>query len=101
MKKMEPRIEKRMNTQLMQRIATRVMEQCGERVGRAVMKEVRKDGVLPTLNLLKGTKVHCQLIPDEAGDYIELVVGPRDFTFNAKTGERESSGMVMSKAAGA
>jgi hypothetical protein len=94
-------VKKNEKKRLMQKIETRVMEQCSAKVGRDIMKEVRGDVILPKLNLLKGTKVHCQLIPDEAGDYIELVVGPRDFTFNAKTGGRESSGMVMSKAAGA
>lgn len=93
-KKMAQRVDKRLNTQLMERVARQVMQKCGEKVGRTVMKEVRKDAVLPCINLLKGTKVSCQLFTDEAGDYIELVIGPRDFIFNAGTGVKESSSMA-------
>jgi hypothetical protein len=99
--KMEKRIDKRINPSVMQKITTRVLDQAGEKLWGTIMREVRKDLILPKLNLLKGTKVHCQRITDESGDYIALVVGPRDFTFNAKTGARESSGMVMVKTAGA
>ena len=84
---------------LMQTVEARVTEQCGDKLGQAVVREVRADLILPKLNLLKGTKIFCQIITDDIGEYVRLVIGPRDFTFNAGTGARESSGMVMTKTA--
>jgi hypothetical protein len=89
----------RVNPQLMEKIKVEVVVACQmenhERVVQTIMKEVRTDLILPKLNLLKGTKVRCELVTDN-GHYIYLVVGPRDFSFSAKTGVRESSGTVVS-----
>jgi hypothetical protein len=64
------------------------------------MREVKADLVLPNLNLLKGTKVLCEVVSN--GDYyVRLIIGPRDFSFNPETGERESAGLMKAKGAGA
>jgi hypothetical protein len=92
MKKTEKRND---SSELMQKIEAQVMARCSDKVANRIMKEVREDLVLPILDLNKSARVTCKLLKRYGDDCIEVVVGPRDFTFT-KTGIWQHSGTVMS-----
>jgi len=82
--KLEERIKKTLNHK-------NLRNKLSDRVRKSILHEVRKDLILPLLNLTPNTAIKLRWFDND----VILSVGPRDFQFDRKTGECIGAGTCL------